>query len=1040
MAIHSSFNIYNASAGSGKTYALVRAYLKLLLAPGHRYNYRHILAITFTNKAVAEMKTRIIDTLKVFSNPDILSNTENTMFLELCGALGYNATELHEKSANVLNALVHNYSAFEISTIDGFTHRILRAFAFDLKLPLHFEVELDQEALLNEAVDSLISEAGTDAKLTNVLIDFAMEKADDDKSWDIAQDFSKIAKLLISENDLPFIKALKNKTLNDFEDLKALLVEKIKTCEKALVQTAKTTLNLIEASGVGHSDFNGGFLPKYFEKLAQKNFDVNFGAKWQEDIATKTLYPKRISGTVAMAIESIQPQLSKAFESTKANCFQLKFFKAFYKNTTPISVLNVISRTLEALKEERNIVLISDFNDIISNEIKNQPTPFIYERIGEAFKHYFIDEFQDTSVKQWHNLMPLIANALSSEGGTAMLVGDAKQAIYRWRGGKAEQFMDMFNLREVPFHIKQEVKSLEANYRSNSAIVAFNNGLFDYIGKTVFSNASYAKLYTEAKQKVISAEEGYVNVSFLSIEKEDDKNEVYSHSVLAAIKQSRACKYSYGDITVLVRSKKEGIAVANALNQNSIPVLSSDTLLLTNANEVNFIISVLKVLVQPEDMAIKIEFLTHLAEQLSVEDKHLFFTTYLPMPISKLFLALQHFGIALNAKELLYMPLYDLTETIAQHFGFFAHSNAYLQYFLDLVFEYHLKYGSDITSFIAYFDKKKDSFSIIAPEHQKAVRIMTIHKSKGLEFPIVIFPYADLNIYNDLEPKVWLPIPKAEYLNVPYAYLNFNKDVENFGDNGKQLYNHFKAQQELDSINLLYVALTRAKNQLYIITKKDGNSDTYAGILSGYLTYSGKWQNEQQSYTFGSPTKKINKTTQAIATLKQEYQNFTSRERLNLKIVTTSGTLWDTMQENAMAQGNLLHDIMAKITNQTDLSLVLSNYNYPKKINQDQKNLLVRQIKDIVAHPKLSNYFKTNLVVYNERDIISKQGTLLRPDRLMINELKKTVVIIDYKTGQEDEKHKAQLAGYGHVLKEMGLTVTESLLVYVNDTINVVHV
>lgn len=291
MQSNQPFTIYNASAGSGKTFTLVKAYLKILFSSNKPYLFKNILAITFTNKAVAEMKGRIIDTLKQFSDKDILK-LDNPMFLSICDELNLRPEQLHKKAITLLESIIHNYAAFDISTIDGFTHKLIRTFAHDLKLPLNFEVELDQESLLREAVDSLISKAGTDAVLTKVLVDFAIEKADDDKSYDVAFDFNKIAKLLVNENDIPFFEKIKDKTLDDFKALKSKLKKDINNEEAIIAEKAKQLLTQFETSGLEFKDFSGAYLPKHFEKLSNNNFNVAFGSKWQDNIENGTLYQK----------------------------------------------------------------------------------------------------------------------------------------------------------------------------------------------------------------------------------------------------------------------------------------------------------------------------------------------------------------------------------------------------------------------------------------------------------------------------------------------------------------------------------------------------------------------------------------------------------------------------------------------------------------------------------------------------------------------------------------------------------------------------
>ncbi|TGV02265.1 UvrD-helicase domain-containing protein [Flavivirga rizhaonensis] len=1040
MSQNHSFTIYNASAGSGKTYTLVKEYLKILFRSNNYEHFKRILAITFTNKAVAEMKERIIETLKEFSNKTILDKP-NSMFNAICEELQMDPNVLHNKSGKLLNTIIHNYAAFDISTIDGFTHKLIRTFAYDLKLPLNFEVELDQDALLNEAVNSLIEKAGTNDTLTKVLIDFAIEKADDDKSWDVSFDFNKIAKLLVNENDVPFIETLKDKTLDDFKTLKAQLKKDLSSLENNIIKKAQNILALIEEASLEFNDFSGSYLPKHFKNLANKKFDLNFGAKWQEDIETKTLYPKRVTDTIASIIEEIQPQIASNFYETKHMVFHLKFLKAFYKNITPLSVLNVINNELKVLKAEQNKMLISEFNTIISKEIRNQPTPFIYERIGEKFNHYFIDEFQDTSIMQWENLIPLLGNSLSTKTGNAMLVGDAKQAIYRWRGGKAEQFIGLFN-DDNPFHIEKYVESLPTNYRSFKDIVNFNNGFFNYLSSQVFSKKDYKHLYENAHQNTFLEDEGYVELSFLDIDKEDHRDELFSSNVLKTIHTCLKNGFRFEDICVLVRKKKEGIAIANYLGQQQIPIISSETLLINNSAEVGFINNILALLIQPKNNEIKIEILNYLSTVFNIEDKHEFFSKHVNLSISNLFESFEAFNISINSDLLLQLPLYDLAETIVRAFNLVESSNAYIQFYLDIVLDFSQKKGSNISGFLEYFDKKKESLSIVSPKGQNAVQIMTIHKSKGLEFPVVIFPYADLDIYKELDPKEWFQIDKEKYAGFTHTLLNYSKDFENYGDEGHRIYNDHQSEQELDNINLLYVTLTRPVEQLYIISTKDisskgvPNNKKYSGLFINYLQHLDLWNDSQSIYSFGN-SKKTTESSSIIkeANIQQEFIS-TAKEAHNIKVITKSGLLWDTNQQEAIEKGNLIHNIMSQIKTKDDIDFVINDFINTSLITKEQTIELKRIIIKIIEHPKLENYYSSNYTIYNERDIITKEGIILRPDRLVLNS-KNEAVIIDYKTGIEDKKHWQQLQSYQDVLEDMKITITNKILIYINQGVKI---
>ncbi|MFC0603547.1 UvrD-helicase domain-containing protein [Winogradskyella pulchriflava] len=1038
---NSAYKIYDASAGSGKTFTLAKSYIKILVASKNYDQFKSILAITFTNKAVGEMKERIIKMLRLFSSEEALVNP-HPMFRDICKELSISSEYLHNKSKLLLKYIIHNYGAFDISTIDGFTHRVIRTFAYDLKLPINFEVELDQDRLLNEAVDSLISKAGTDKDLTNILVDFALEKADDDKSWDISYDFNKIAKLLVSENDIFAIEALKDKTLEDFNTLKKKLALDINSLELEIEKIATEVLTLIDECGLQFDDFNRKSLPNHFKNLSLKKFSIGFEAAWQNDLLEgNSLYPKRVTDTIASTINSIQPQLIEAFSITKALVFQLKLKKGFYKNITPLSVLNSIQRELNILKEDQNKMLISEFNKIISNEIKGQPTPFIYERLGEKFKHYFIDEFQDTSIMQWENLVHLLDNALATSGGSAMLVGDAKQAIYRWRGGDAEQFINLYNKTKNPFQVEADVLTLDTNYRSAKEIINFNNKFFEFLSENYFNDNSYANLYKNSHQNTDSDIEGYVNLNFLEFEKDDNTDELYADEVFKTIQQCQGNGYALNDICVIVRKRKEGITIANYLSDKGINITSSETLLLKNSPKVHFLDTFLKLLLQPNNDSLKVDVLSFLSDQKQIEDKHLFFKSHLHPDIEEMFKSLKQINIFLDKNELLRLPLYELVEQLIRTFNLHNSSDAYLQFYLDVVLEFTQNQNSDLAAFVNYFDKKKDSLSIVSSEDTNSIKIMTIHKSKGLEFPIVIFPFADLNIYKELEPKVWFPINEDGFETL---LLNYNKDLEHFGEIGKQIYDTHQSQLELDNINLLYVALTRAVEQLYIISKKDTdakgniNNNTYAGMLMQYLKNSEDWSDNQLSYNFGKLSPKqqqpeevtVPEVLQLISVPKEDH---------NLSIITKAGLLWDTKQEKAIERGNLVHLVLSKIRTIQDVDFAFNDLLISGDIKKENIDDLKQSVIQVIEHPQIKSYFTDDFKIYNERDIITNSGQLIRPDRLNINS-KNEVVIIDYKTGDIEISHKSQINEYEHIINQMNLSVIQKFLVYINDTINIIKV
>ena len=1035
------FKVFNASAGSGKTFNLVKSYLKLLFKTENIFGFRNILAMTFTNKAVGEMKERILKKLKDFSEETVLDGND-AMFNALCLELNLQPEYVNKKAKTLLSTIMHNYAAFDISTIDGFNHRLIRTFAYDLKLPINFEVELDTEALLNEAVDSLIAKAGTDKKLTKILIDFAIEKADDDKSWDISNDLNKIAKKLTNENDIPHLKeALKDKTLDDFESVKISLIKQIKSTENQIIDNAKSILTTFENNGLTKADFSRGTLFNHFEKASLLQTNGLYNNQLESNIEENKVYTTKLDANKKDIIDSLLPEIGLTYKTIKAAVYNLTFLKAIYKNVTPLSVLNAINTELQLIKDNENKLLISEFNTLISNQLKDQPTPFIYERIGEKFRHYFIDEFQDTSEMQWNNLIPLIENSLTAENlkgekGSTMIVGDAKQAIYRWRGGKAEQFIDLTEDKN-PFPVDKKLIELEENYRSHKNIVNFNNSFFKYISNTSFRNEHYANLYKKANQNPTIKEEGYVSFQFLDLkESEDDKETLYAKETYNTLKKCLDNGYDLKDICVLVRKKKEGIAVANYLSENDIKIMSSETMLIDNSESVQLINNILRLLVNPNNFEVRINVLHYLASTFNVEDKHTFFNQNLKLNIDTFFGSFKQFGIDFNTTEIAQLSLYDSVEDIARQFNLLQTSDAFVQFYLDLILEFSQKHITGISGFLDYYDNKKDSLSIVSPNNQNAVQIMTIHKSKGLEFPVVIFPFADLDIYREIDPQEWFPIDKTLFNGFSKTLINFNSDVENFGEIGQNIYTKHKAEQELDNINLLYVALTRPVEQLHVISKIDNNLNelnSYSKLFQSYLQTEQLWSDNQTFYEFGNSKREIIPAEKSLETSSNKNIISVNKKEHNIKIITKSGYLWDTNQQHAIEKGNIIHDIMSKIYTKDDIDFAINLALDNGFINDDQVEGITKNINDIVNQKDLKEFFTDQYTIYNERDILTSTGQMIRPDRLVIRDNQAT--IIDYKTGLPNPKYEQQLEIYATHLKEMGYQISNKILVFINDNI-----
>jgi ATP-dependent exoDNAse (exonuclease V) beta subunit len=1216
-----SFAIYDASAGSGKTYALVKEYLKIILVAHKNDAYRNILAITFTNKAVHEMKSRIVGSLSEFAK-DEPSQKANDLMLDLAIDTELSIIQIKTKSQQIIKHIIHNYAAFDISTIDKFTHKVIRAFAHDLNLPMTFEVTLDTENLLVEAVDAIIAQAGEDETLTKLLIDFTMEKTDDDKSWDISREILDTGRLVLNENHRSEITHFQDKSIADFVEIKKKLVETCNVLEKENASLAEGLLALIENNGIDLKSFSRGTFPNHLISIRDGKFNPKNKTFHEfDDIAiNKTAKDRAL-------IENLIPELIQILATIYKNFEKRDFYKAFLKNITPLSLLNTVSNELAKIQEEQNVLSITEFNAIIHREIQNQPAPFIYERLGERYRHFFIDEFQDTSEMQWQNLIPLIDNALSGqddfgEKGTLMIVGDPKQSIYRWRGGKAEQFIELSKDNNPFNNPDKRLEHLDKNYRSYSQVIDFNNAFFKLLSAE-FEQLDYKDLYeNHSHQKSNNKTGGYVNISFVPkvevAEDEEetlDKTELYVLATLNTIQKVLQEGYEYKDIVILTRKRSQGIAIANYLTEQNIPLLSSETLMIQNATEVRLIIHLLKYLKNNADLEAKAYFLHYVAEH--IQDK---------MPVHD-FIAkgmehkqevdfenwLMSFDISLSFQNIRKKSLYEAVEIIVSKFilppapsrggrddvnklnvkntavldsdaglgkkgymtgGNYSHllientiahrkvptvaekvlwaelenqsleskfrqqhlidnyivdfvclskklivevdgdyhfspeqtaldqertnvlnelgfkvirfrneevikgvskvletikkelisqnnflinkiviespsplgragqGNAYVQYFLDIVLERDVRNQAGISDFLNFWDKNAEKFSIPSPEGNNAVRIMTIHKSKGLEFPVVIMPFAEEDYGRKPKDKLWLDGEDMEF-GLPKVLIDNSSAVEGFGEEAKSVYDQKKQEELLDNINVLYVALTRAEEQLYIISNmnltskgevKTNNMSTF--FITYLMNYCGFDQSKLE-YEFGN-SKKLSTNPKHVDTSKKITVVAETLDPKNIRIAQREALMWGTHQQESIEYGNVVHEILSFVKTKEDVDLAIDKAIENGLINFGQKELVYQTIQDIVNHKELEFFFLEGNTVLNEQTIIQKEGTTIKPDRMVLNK-DNEVYLLDYKTGVHNAKYQKQLENYQHAIELMGYKVVKKALIYIGKQIDVVN-
>ncbi len=1045
-----SFSIYDASAGSGKTYALVKEYLKIILVAKKMDAYRNILAITFTNKAVHEMKSRIVGSLSEFAK-DNPSEKAQGLMQHLAIETELSIIQIKTKSQQIIKHIIHNYAAFDISTIDKFTHKVIRTFAHDLGLPINFEVSLENDNLLTEAVDALIAQAGEDEILTKLLIDFTMEKTDDDKSWDISREIFEVGKLIQNENNREEISHFKDKTITEFVEIKNKLSKACKVFEEENAAFAKKALLLIDENGIDLKSFSRGTFPNHLQSIVDGKFNPkNKMFREFEDISINK------TARDGALIEKIIPELLQILNTIYKNFEKRDFYKAFLKNITPLSLLNTVSIELARIQEEQNILSIAEFNALIHNEIQNQPAPFIYERLGERYRHFFIDEFQDTSEMQWQNLIPLIDNATSSEfdgeKGTLMIVGDPKQSIYRWRGGKAEQFIELSKSHN-PFNNPEKVlEHLDTNYRSYSQIIEFNNEFFNFLSNE-FEHEDYKVLYqNHSHQNRNNKMGGYVNISFIpetekSEDDEDtlDKTELYVLATLNTIQQVLQQGFEYKDIVILTRKRKQGIAVANYLTEQGIPILSSETLMIKNATEVRFIIHLLKYLKNSSDLEAKAYFLEYIAQNLqSRKEIHDFISEGMANTKEKDFENwLINFDLSLSFQDIRKKSLFEAVETIISKFLNQKSSSAYVQYFTDIVLERDIRNQAGITDFLNYWEKNSEKFSIPSPEGNNSVRIMTIHTSKGLEFPVVIVPFAEEDYSRSPKNKLWID-SEVEDIGLPKVLVDNSKAAEGFGEAAKSVYIQKSQEELLDNINILYVALTRAEEQLYIITqslKPNAKTGEYpnnmASFFIKYLVNKHIFEEDKLEYEFGNSTKLSpeNKHVDNLKTIPLVSEVLNPK---NIKIAQRESLMWGTQQQEAIEYGNVVHEILSFVKTKFDVDLAITKAIENGLITFNQKEMVYNTIQEIVNYPELSVCFEEGSEVLNEQPIIQKEGKTIKPDRMVFNK-NKEVYLIDYKTGKHSSKYQFQLDNYQNAIELMGYKVTKKALVYIGEQINVVN-
>ena len=1037
-------NIMKASAGSGKTYNLAKKYITLLLQNEDRYAYRHILAVTFTNKATDEMKSRIMKELYVLATEPAQSDYHDCFVPSLFKS----DNDLRVKAENVLHDILHDYSAFAVSTIDKFFQQTLKAFSREIGQFASYQVELDKNSLVAESVDrildSLTEESGA---LLSWLTINVMEQIQAGGRYSMDANLLEMANRIMSpqRQEVMEEKKVDEEAMCSKEHLMSIR-EKCRELTDAfrskVVESAKVVADVLTKSGVTADETNGGFMRQIYS-YSELESDKKIEAPTSSFMA-KAADPKKW-----FAKSKENAMLPKLYPHMEAplNAFTELFGKEFSVYNTALildsqlyglGVADEISRTFKEMMKEKNVLCIDDSNTILKNIIDGSDAPFVYEKIGVRFDHFLLDEFQDTAHVQWMNFSPLLENS-EAQNGQNLIVGDVKQSIYRWRGSD-------WNLLDstVPNQFKKhEEQVLDTNYRSLSSIVGFNNGFFveaaDIVDKLDGEPdlKRMKNIYADVRQEVAKKDKPTGNVCLTFCDPDDELQKVLD-SVMEA--QSHGAKLS--DIAVLVRSNAAGERVASYLMENGVSVITDDSLKVKNSMIVRRIVSLMSCVENPKDTVG-----SYLAESLNID-----------VPKG-------------------HMSLTDMAESLfrgliaSDEEALWSKECLHIQTFMDHLQDYVASNGNALRGFLKWWEGENPSIS--SPSTGDSVRVMTIHKSKGLDFPFVIIPYVE-NITLFKKAKSWCaPDLKGTELEglaegVYDVTLSSSSDSSLFSAD----YQKERFLQYVDNMNTLYVAMTRPALGMHLISSRpsaaclkalDKNDLTRFSDMSQILYwYATKLAAESKMTCMRSPDedrfemgafvdfnamRKTDKTEVLTFDVHEgkEYPSIALNpavegegsvgERGRLKF---SEDAVDFFSDNGEAgysaskriKGVVLHDILANVKVPSDLEKAVSDAVKSGLLTVEESKEVSGQLKAGIASVQERGWFpETGADVLNEAELIDTDGTVHRPDRVVISGGK--VQIIDFKFGEHDKKYTRQIRRYADIWRRMGYTDVSAYLWYV---------
>ena len=1035
----SNFQIYHSSAGSGKTYTLSLSFIALALQGnnfGYNNYYRRILAVTFTNKAATEMKERVLKYLNALS----LKKDVDGILKWLLDNTQLDKDEIFNRSKDVHLHILHNYSDLAISTIDKFTYKIVRTFALDLGLSQNFELEMDNKKIIQPVVALLlnkISHSGGD--LSSTLVNFALQKVEDGKSGNIENDLEEFSEQLFKENAQNYIANKSN--LSSYKKIREKLYIEKNNLSSKIKELSKDVSIFFDKHNLTKDCFKSGIFYNHFIlKLVDKD-----DSKWRptasllQNISNDIWYAKSTREEHKDLVDSTKHHLINFFDKSMDLLTHYYSVKAVLKNIYSTALLSELTNEMISFKKENNIEHISEFNKKIHQIVTQQPSSFIYERIGERYNHYLIDEFQDTSLLQWQNILPLVTDSLDI--GKTMIVGDGKQSIYRWRGGEVQQFSKLpeiykgENLKYINDWQKKinshyAALNLIENYRSRKNIVEFNNIFFKNV-KDILSD-DFRSIYDHVEQKTSNADEGgYVHLELFGDKENDFKQLILDKMVDEIQTLTTLHNYNFKNITILCNSRKSVSLVAEYFSKNGIPVISNEGLLLANSEKIKTIIAILQYLKEKQNTIAKVVIAEYLFYNNSTTSK--LSEVHQQIKSNKGFLEfLNQFNVYLNPIKILQFSLYEIVEQVLSVFK--IKNDVYIDFFLDAVLFFSEKNGSCITSFLSWWEDRVEKESIVVPEDNNAVEVMTIHKSKGLSFDIVMIPFnwEDRKKTNE----IWVNTSNYFDSQLQTALINSNNQLEL--SYFKENYQLEKEKTLLDSLNKLYVAMTRPVERLYIFSKY---------LPKNLKQYEKKENLNSFLYKFSDKFPVIKGDYNMNYLSNKKFKNkFKIRDRYKLKwrdiisVKHSSNDIWDLEDVKKKKDwGKLLHLTLSKINYFEDKKTALKSlYDLGFITKEDQKKLEVT-IDSILSHEKIYPYFTKEWEIKNEQEILLENGETYIPDRIAFSKTFDKVVIIDYKSGSYSVDDEKQVVDYAKTLSLMGYKNIEKMLIYTSENINIVN-